>query len=69
MIISDFTDYHIDLFREKCNFVGNEVFVFEMRIQGIPIEEIAYELGKSVSGINYISSKVNRKIKDVLEFY
>ena len=66
MIVSDFTVPELDVFRARCNFVGNETPVFELRSQGIPIEEIAEQLNMSVEGIKRISRKVNRKITKVL---
>ena len=65
MIVSDFTVPELDHFRTSCNFVGNEISVFEMRSKGIPIEEIAEKLNMSVEGIKRISQKVNRKIARV----
>ena len=62
MIVSDFTVPELDRFREKCNFVGNETMVFELRSQGISLEEIAEILNMSVEGIKKISRKVNNKI-------
>lgn len=62
MIISEFTRPELDLFRSECNFVGNEKKVFELRSQGIPLEEIAELLNMSVEGIKKVSRKVNNKI-------
>lgn len=62
MNIKDFTKPELDYFRENCNFVGIESDVFEMRSQGIPIEEIAEELNMSVDGIKKVSRRVNKKI-------
>ena len=66
MIVSNFTVPELDFFRARCNFVGNERNVFELRSQGIPIEEIAEQLNMSVEGIKRISRKVNHKITRVL---
>ena len=62
MIISDFTIPELEYYRERCNFVGNEVGVFEMRSRGTSIEAIAEALNLSVDGAKKISRKVNRKI-------
>ena len=62
MTISDFTKLELDVFRENCNFVGDEKTLFEMRSRGVPLEEIAESLNLSVDGINRISRKVNSKI-------
>ena len=66
MIVSDFTVPELDIFRANCNFVGNEKAVFELRSQGIPLEEIAETLNMSVEGIKKVSRKVNNKIARVL---
>ena len=66
MIVSDFTKPELDFYRTNCNFVGNEISVFELRSKGIPLEEIAETLNMSVEGIKKISRKVNRKISKVL---
>lgn len=66
MIVADFTKPELDYCRTNCNFVGNEVRVFELRSQGIPLEEIAETLNMSVEGIKKISRKVNSKITRVL---
>jgi len=65
MVVSDFTKPELDYYREQCNFVGNEVEVFELRSQGIPLEEIAESLNMSVEGIKKVSRKVNSKIMRV----
>ena len=62
MVISDFTVPELNYFRENCNFVGLEIRVFELRSQGIPLEEIAEILDMSVDGVKKISRKVNAKI-------
>ena len=62
MIISNFTKPELEHFRNECNFVGNEIKVFNLRSQGIPLEEIAECLNMSVEGIKKVSRKVNNKI-------
>ena len=66
MIISAFTKPELDTFREYCNFVGCERTLFEMRSQGMPLEEIAENLNMSVENVKRISRKVNGKIVRVL---
>ena len=66
MIVSDFTVPELDRFREQCNFVGNEIQVFELRSQGVPLEQIAEYLNMSAAGIRKVSRKVNTKITRVL---
>lgn len=65
MIISDYTAVELDHFRKACNFVCNEKDVFELRSQGLSLEEIAEILNMSVEGIKKVSQKVNRKITRV----
>ena len=62
MIVSDFTVPELELFRAQCNFTRNEMPIFEMRSQGIPLEEIAESLNMSVENVKRISRKVNSKI-------
>ena len=65
MIVSDFTTLELNYFRENCNFVGKEIKVFELRSQGITIENIAEMLGLPLNTTKYISRKVTNKIKRV----
>ena len=66
MVVSDFTVPELEHLRSQCNFVGNEIQVFELRSRGIPLERIAEELHMSVEGIKKVSRKVNKKIIRVL---
>ena len=66
MVVSDFTKPELDYLRENCNFVGYERTVFDMRSEGIPLEEIADRLMYTYDGIKKISRKVNNKIKRVI---
>lgn len=66
MIISNFTRPELELLRNNCNFVGNETDVFELRSQGIPLEEIAETLNMSVRNVKYISRKVTDKITKII---
>ena len=59
---ADFTKPELDYFRENCNFVGIEIKVFELRSQGVPLEEIAEITNMSVDGIKKVSRRVNKKI-------
>lgn len=62
MVISDYTRVELEHLRTACNFVNNEREVFELRSQGLSLEEIAEILNLSVDGVKKISRKVNRKI-------
>jgi len=66
MVISDFTCVELEYFRDKCNFVGYEQDLFELRSRGIPLERIAEQLNMSVDGVKKISRKVNAKITKVI---
>ena len=68
MVVSDFTKPELNYFRENCNFVNDEVTVFELRSQGIGLEEIAERIGLTYEGIKRISRKVNRKITVVSNY-
>lgn len=63
MIISDFTNIELDYLRHNCNFVNSERDLFELRGQGLSIEEIAEVLELPVDTAKKISGKVNKKIK------
>ena len=66
MIIADFTVPELNYLRENCNFVGLEIRVFDLRGQGLTLEEIAEILDMSVDGVKKISRKVNKKIIRIL---
>ena len=66
MIIKDFTEPELDYFREKCHFVGDESLLFELRCNGLTLEEAAEVLDRSVDGVKKISRKINKKIMKVL---
>lgn len=68
MNVSELTVPELDMCREKCNFIGLEQIVFEMRSQGIPLEQIAEAVDMSVDGIKKISRKVNTKIIKIRHF-
>lgn len=65
MIVSDYTIPELNYFRDNCNFVGLEKDVFELRSQGVTLEQIAESLDMSVEGVKRISRKVNNKITRV----
>lgn len=68
MIISDFTEIELEYYRDRCNFVGYEIDVFELRSKGIPLETIAEQMNMSVDGIKKVSRKVNTKISKIGTF-
>jgi len=62
MIIADFTKPELDYLRDNCNFVGDEIYLFEARSRGVPLERIAEDLNMSPSAARALSRKVNKKI-------
>ena len=66
MIVSNFTVPELNYLRDNCNFVGYERIVFDLRSEGISIEEIADRLNFTPDGIKKISRKINSKINRVL---
>lgn len=66
MIVSDFTVPELNMLREQCNFVGSETDVFELRSQGVSLEQIAEVLNMSVENVKRISRKVNGKINRIM---
>ena len=69
MKVKRFIEPELDLYRTKCNFVGHELDVFEMRSKDIPLEEIAEITGFTLDGIKKISKEVNNKISRVQNYY
>lgn len=66
MNIADFTVPEIEYFRKNCNFIGLEKDLFEMRVSGNTLDEIAEALNISRDWAGKLSQKVNRKIIKVL---
>lgn len=69
MKICDFTKPKLDLFRKECNFTKDEMALFELRRQEIPLEECAEIMNLSISAVKSKSRKINEKIQDVLLVY
>ena len=69
MNIKRFIKAEVDFYRKECNFVNDEIDVFEMRSRGIPLERIAELKGYTSDGIRKISRDVNNKIIKVQHFY
>lgn len=66
MKICDFTRREVEYFRQECNFTSDEMALFEMRANNIPLEECAEQMNLSVSAIKRKSQKINNKIQRVL---
>lgn len=65
MVLSTLTKPEIERLLEQCNFVNFEKPLFEMRANGMTLEQIAEILDISVDYARKISQKVNRKILKV----
>ena len=66
MIISDFTTVELNYFQKHCNFVGYEVYVFELRSQGKSLQQIAEFLDVPIDRVKKLSRRVNKKITKVI---
>ena len=66
MIISEFTEPELNYFRKVCNFSPLELKLFDLRSQGITLDEIAEILNISRDWAGKISQKVNKKIIKVI---
>lgn len=66
MKICDFTRREVEYFRQECNFTNDEMTLFDMRAENIPLEECAERMNLSVSAIKQKSQKINSKIQRVL---
>lgn len=69
MIIKDFTEPELQIFREKCNFTDLESIVFENRSKGMTLQEIADNYNFSVDYARKLSQKVNKKDYIFSTFY
>lgn len=69
MILKRFIEPELELYRSQCNFVGDEIAVFEMRSKGHSLEEIAEAKGYTTDGIKKISKAVDEKIIKVQKYF
>ena len=67
MIISDFTNIELEYLRATCNFVNDEKDIFNLRGQGLSLEEVAEVLELPIDTVKKISGKVNKKIKRIMQ--
>lgn len=63
MIISELTYSEADYFQAVCNFTRDENELFELRLQGLTLDECAERMNRSLDSVKQISRKVNKKIK------
>lgn len=66
MGLSAFTARECDYFRAACNFTAPERAVFDLRVRGCSIVEIAMALHISASTVDRRVRAVKRKIERVL---
>lgn len=62
MKIYDFTKPEIEYFLQNCNFTEEEEALFRYRSKNIPLETCAEIMNISISTVNRISKRVNKKI-------
>lgn len=62
MKIYDFTKPEIEYFLQNCNFTTEEETLFRYRSKNIPLEACAEIMNVSISTVNRISKRVNKKI-------
>ena len=63
MIISELTYPEADYLQSVCNFTRDENELFELRLQGLTLDECAEQMNRSLDSVKQISRKVNKKIK------
>ena len=66
MGLAEFTALECDSFRAACNFTAQERAVFDLRVRGCSIVEIAMELHVSASTVDRRVRAIKRKIERVL---
>lgn len=66
MGLAEFTALECDYFRAACNFTAPERAVFDLRVRGCSIVEIAMELHVSASTVDRRVRAIKRKIERVL---
>lgn len=62
MIISELTMSEADYLQAVCNFTRDENELFELRLQGLTLDECAERMHRSLDSVKQISRKVNKKI-------
>ncbi|NBH15382.1 hypothetical protein D3Z36_14650 [Lachnospiraceae bacterium] len=66
--VERFVKWELEMFRTECNFSPDEAMFFDLRNDGdgMSLEEIAGQMGYSMSKITDLVSSVNEKIIKVL---
>ncbi len=62
MNLYDFTTLELNRFRSLCNFTPDELTLFDLRAECIPLETCAERMHISLATAKRISRKVNSKI-------
>lgn len=62
MKICDFVNSELEHIRLEANFTNEEMILFNMRANNIPLEECAERMNVSISTAKRISKRVNNKI-------
>jgi hypothetical protein len=66
LVICDFVEPELNMFRDMCNFTDEEREFFEYRAKNESIEVIAEKMHISVGKANKLSRKVKDKILKIL---
>lgn len=66
--VKGFVKWEMELFRNECNFTPDESMFFDLRNEGegMSLEEIAGQMGYSMSKISDLSDIVTDKMRRVL---
>ena len=66
MQVYDFTVPELNMFREKCNFLDDELEYFNLRARGMSNVQIALEMHVSESKVSKLARKVKSKMLRIL---
>ena len=62
MVISELTLSEADYLQAVCNFTPDENELFELRLQGVSLDECAERMHRTLDSVKQLSRKVNKKI-------
>jgi DNA-binding CsgD family transcriptional regulator len=63
LIISELTYPEADYLQAVCNFTKDENELFELRLQGVSLDECAERMNRTLDSVKQLSRKVNKKIQ------
>lgn len=63
MVISEFTNSEADYLQAVCNFTPDENELFELRLQGLSLDECAERMHRTLDSVKQLSRKMVKKIK------